>query len=108
MNRPPRLGLAIPLYRKAAKAAPARPTPRPTGPGVWMAPAPIEPKCEDEGYKSSVGEGLKEDPKPVDVGEPGIDSWLDSWGEVGRVEGWPVWVGTKPVDSPAAIVAAGC
>ena len=55
-----------------------------------------------------MGEGLKEDSKPVDVGEPRIDSWLDSWGEVGRVEGWPVWVGTKPVDSPAAIVAAGC
>ena len=58
MNRPPRLGLAIPLYRKAAKAAPARPTLRPTGPAVWTAPAPVEPEREDEESKSSVGEGL--------------------------------------------------
>ena len=47
-----------PFYRKAAKATPARPTLRPTGPAVWTAPAPVEPEREDEESKSSVGEGL--------------------------------------------------
>ena len=44
----------------------------------------------------------------MDVREPEEDAWLDSCAEVARVEDSPVWLGTRPVEPLAAIVAAGC